>query len=51
MIFAIVLLCHRIINTGQYIRVEKNGRRHDIILTREGLNVLKFLYTDETLDQ
>jgi hypothetical protein len=24
---------------------------HDIILTPEGLNVLKFLYTEETLDQ
>jgi hypothetical protein len=35
----------------QYIRVEKIGRRHDIILTPEGLNVLKFLYTEETLDQ
>jgi hypothetical protein len=33
----------------QYIRVEKIGRRHDIILTPEGLNVLKFLYTEETL--
>jgi uncharacterized protein DUF6293 len=31
----------------QYIRVEKIGRRHDILLTPEGLNVLKFLYTDE----
>src|SRR5215469_15257547 len=35
----------------QYIRVDKIGRRHDIILTTEGLNVLKFLYTEETLDQ
>jgi hypothetical protein len=35
----------------QYIRLEKIGRRHDIILTPEGLNVLKFLYTEETLDQ
>ena len=26
----------------QYIRVGKIGRRHDIILTPEGLNVLKF---------
>jgi hypothetical protein len=29
----------------QFIRVEKNGRRHDVLLTEEGLNVLKFLYT------
>ena len=35
----------------QYIRVEKIGRCHDIILTPEGLNVLKFLYTEEALDQ
>jgi hypothetical protein len=35
----------------QYIRVEKIGRRHDITLTTECLNVLKFLYTEETLDQ
>jgi Family of unknown function (DUF6293) len=35
----------------QYIRVEKIGRRHDIIMTPDGLNVLKFLYTEETLDE
>jgi hypothetical protein len=35
----------------QYITVEKIGRRHDIILTPEGLNVLKFLYTEEMLNQ
>jgi hypothetical protein len=29
----------------QFIRVEKIGRRHDVLLTDEGLNVLKFLYT------
>ena len=26
-------------------RVEKIGRRHNVLLTDEGLNVLKFLYT------
>jgi len=31
----------------QYIKVEKIGRRHYILLTSEGLNVLKFLYTEE----
>jgi hypothetical protein len=35
----------------QYIKVEKIGRRHDIILTPEGLNVLKFLYTEKPSDQ
>jgi len=29
----------------QFIRIEKIGRRHDVLLTDEGLNVLKFLYT------
>jgi hypothetical protein len=28
-----------------FIRVEKIGRRHDVLLTDEGLNILKFLYT------
>jgi hypothetical protein len=32
----------------QFIRVEKIGRRHDVLLTEEGLNVLKFLYTSDS---
>jgi hypothetical protein len=32
----------------EFIKVEKVGRRHDVLLTEDGLNVLKFLYTNDS---
>jgi hypothetical protein len=28
----------------KFVRVEKIGRRHDLVLTEDGLNALKFLH-------